>query len=383
MSRDGTPGVALPVCWTSPAKLGEFEKGPNVQPDPQWQGDTIESQAVEDAGFAVDASRFGQQALHDAAQSIRNTIVGRLHDDGLNHHDVQFRVKSPESAAEKMSRRNGDGQLKYPGGLERLDDLIGVRVILYVESDTDAVAIALTSQFICHDDEDKTAIMRKNGGIGYAGRHLTLEVPLDNPPINCRDYAGYRFEVQIRTVLQHAWAEFEHDIRFKGSSGDNAEISRAFTMASTLIELADQQFVNIADILKRQQAQAALDTGAQEQPLDAASLQGVLTRAFPNYRSSKENQYDWMVSVLAANGIATVNDAEAWFQAIDPQQVARLMEYRFNPGQVRVADDLLLQSFGESYVDATKAVGSDRNRESKLRSRLRKLRSEWESPAGD
>ncbi len=323
--------------------------------------------------------RFQQNALQEAAQAIRNTIVGRLHDDGLNHHDVQFRVKAAASAAEKLSRRTRDGRLKYPGGPARLDDLIGVRVILYVESDIDAVAIALSNQFICHDDEDKTAIMRKNGGIGYAGRHLTLEVPEKNPPTNCKEYSGYRFEVQIRTVLQHAWAEFEHDIRFKGSSGDNAEISRAFTMASTLIELADQQFVNIADILKRQQAQVALDTGAQEQLLDAGSLQGVLTRAFPSYRSSKENQYDWMVSVMAANGITTVKAAEKWFESIDPRQVARLMEYRFNPGQVRVADDLLLQSFGESYVDATKLVGSDRNRESKLRSRLRKLRSEWDN----
>ncbi len=350
-----------------------------VSPVRSGEGDTIGSQAVEDAGFAMDEARFQEQALEEAAQSIRNTIVGRLHDDGLNHHDVQFRVKSAQSAAEKMSRRTSDGRLKYPGGLEHLDDLIGVRVILYVESDIDAVAIALTSQFICHDDEDKTAILRKNGGIGYAGRHLTLEVPQTNPPTNCQEFVGQRFEVQIRTVLQHAWAEFEHDIRFKGSSGDNAEISRAFTMASTLIELADQQFVNIADILKRQQALEGIDTGAQEQLLDAGSLQGVLTRAFPSYRSSKENQYDWMVHVLAANGIDTVNAAEEWFRSIDPQHVARLMEYRFNPGQVRVADDLLLQSFGESYVNATKSVGSDRNRESKLRSRLRKLRNEWDS----
>ena len=141
---------------------------------------------MEVAGIAVDESRFREQTLKDAAQAIRNTIVGRLHDDGLNHHDVQFRVKKPESAAEKLMRRGPDGELKYPGGLAKLDDLIGVRVILYVESDIEAVAIALSSQFICHDDEDKTAMMRKNGGIGYAGRHLTLEVPTNHPPTNCK-----------------------------------------------------------------------------------------------------------------------------------------------------------------------------------------------------
>ena len=317
-----------------------------------------------------------KKVLEDAAQAIRNTIVGRLHDDGLNHHDVQFRVKTAESASEKMARRGSDGLLKYPGGLARLDDLIGVRVILFVESGIDAVAIALSSQFICHDDEDKTAMMRKNGGIGYAGRHLTLEVPAHNPPNGCKDYTGQRFEVQIRTVLQHAWAEFEHDIRFKGSSGDNAEISRAFTMASTLIELADQQFVNISDILKRLQVEGATDAAGESLRLDAGSLQSVLARAFPQYRTSKENQYGWMVRILAANGVDTVSAAEEWFHSMDPDRVARIMEYRFSPGQVRVADDLLLETLGESYVDATKEVGSDSNRERKLRSRLRKLRPE-------
>lgn len=344
------------------------------------RGRVIEIQAVKDTGLSVDHHRLQEQALQNAAQAIRNTIVGRLHDDGLNHHDVQARVKSAKSAAEKIARRDAAGRLKYPGGPDRLDDLIGVRVILFVESDIDAVAIALTSQFICHDDEDKTAMMRKNGGIGYAGRHLTLEVPADNPPTACAEYPGQRFEVQIRTVLQHAWAEFEHDIRFKGTSRDNAEISRAFTMASTLIELADQQFVNISSILKRVQAEGALDAAPQSDMLDAGSLQGVLTRAFPGYRSSKANQYDWMVNILAANGINTVSAAEDWFSSTDPDEVAKIMEYRFSPGQVRVADDLLLQSLGESYVDATKAVGSDSNRESKLRSRLRKLRADRARP---
>lgn len=343
-----------------------------LNPAGRGKGDTIESMAVEDAGIAVEQARLQEQSLNDAAQAIRNTIVGRLHDDGLNHHDVKFRVKSPGSAAEKLTRRDDDGRLKYPGGLDQLDDLIGVRVILFVESDIEAVAIALSNQFLCHDDEDKTAMMRKNGGIGYAGRHLTLEVPAVNPPRGCKDFAGQRFEVQIRTVLQHAWAEFEHDVRFKGSSGDNAEISRAFTMASTLIELADQQFVNISDILKRLQSEGAIEPETQK--LDAGSLQGVLTRAFPAYPSSKENQYAWMVNILAANGIETVSAAEDWFKSLDPEQVAKTMQYRFSPGQVRVADDLLLQSLGESYVQATKGLGGDNNRETTLRSRLHKLR---------
>ncbi|MCU6482433.1 GTP pyrophosphokinase family protein [Arthrobacter sp. A2-55] len=335
------------------------------------------SQVAEGAKSAVDGPAavvmdYREDYLQQAAESIRTAIVARLQDDGLNHHDVRCRVKSRKSTLEKITRRGSDGELKYPGGTAHLDDLIGVRVILFVETDIDAVAIALSSQFICRDDEDKTAMIRKNGGIGYAGRHLTLEVPSENPPAGCENFGGQRFEVQLRTVLQHAWAEFEHDIRFKGTHVDNAEISRAFTMASTLIELADQQFVNISDILKRLQSQSEA-VGSQK--LDANSIQLLLDRVFPAYPHSKAGQYAWLVEILTANGFTTVQAVEDWLANINQRTVAATMGYRFMPGQVRVVDDLLLMTFGEPYIEATKNVGNDFNREGKLRYRLRRLRT--------
>jgi hypothetical protein len=51
------------------------------------------------------------------------------------------------------------------------------------------------------------------------------------------------------------------------------------------------------------------------------------------------------------------------------------MGYRFLPGQVRVVDDLLLKTFGEPYIEATRNVGNDFNREGKLRFRLRRFRA--------
>lgn len=322
--------------------------------------------------LSPDVAAFAERLRHfdDAAEAIKLSIVTRLRDDGLNHHDVRCRVKTPESTEEKISRVDQDGNLRYPGGPFKLDDLVGIRVILFVESDIDAVAIALTSQFICHDDEDKTAGNRKSGGIGYAGRHLTLEVPAENTPLGCEDCVGQRFEVQLRTVLQHAWAEFEHDIRFKGSHIDNAEISRAFTMASTLIELADQQFVNISEVLKRSETKLGSDVS---QRLKSGSLQVLLDRTLPAYPHSRASQYLWLLDVLAAKGITTVSALEAWLAEIDQRTVAEIMGYRFMPGQVRVIDDLLLRQFGEEYIQATKNVGSDFNREAKLRFRLRRL----------
>ena len=56
----------------------------------------------------------------------------------------------------------------------------------------------------------------------------------------------------MRTVLQHAWAEFEHDIRYKGTVPEEhaRDFDRRFTLAAGLLELADQEFTTIRDRLR-------------------------------------------------------------------------------------------------------------------------------------
>ena len=62
--------------------------------------------------------------------------------------------------------------------------------------------------------------------------------------------------VQVRTVLQHAWAEFEHEIRYKGTipEQDAPELDRRFTLAAGLLELADREFTEIRDRLRASMA---------------------------------------------------------------------------------------------------------------------------------
>src|SRR5699024_9109023 len=85
---------------------------------------------------------------------------------------------------------------------------------------------------------DKAAETRVAGGFRYECHHLVLRVTEDVEDL--ADYVGMRFEVQVRTVLQHAWAEFEHEIRYKqGPGAQTHQVDRLFTLAAGLIELAD------------------------------------------------------------------------------------------------------------------------------------------------
>lgn len=312
--------------------------------------------------------------LNAASDAIGDAIRARLRDDGLNHHTVQARVKDPGSVKEKLDRLTADGRFKYERGLEQLDDLIGVRIIMFLEPDIADVATALKGQFDCREDDDKTSSQRRNGQIGYAGRHLILEVPAGNVPVGCHTFIGERFEVQIRTVLQHAWAAFEHDIRYKGLAEANAEVDRAFTMASTLIELADAQFSAINDIVKRRQAESTAEFAANPATeLTGDILHDMLARLLPEHPRSQARQYGWLGDVLAANGVRTVADAEKLFGAADWSGVAKRMDYKFPAGHVRIADDFLLKTWGTDYIARTKSLGGDPKREAKLTYRLERM----------
>ncbi len=58
-------------------------------------------------------------------------------------------------------------------------------------------------------------------------------------------------EIQVRTVLQHAWAEIEHDIQYKSASVIPAEIRRRFMSLAGMLEIADRESQAIQDADKR------------------------------------------------------------------------------------------------------------------------------------
>ena len=212
----------------------------------------------------------------NAAADFLGAIEDVLSDAGLTYDHVTTRVKEWRSLRSKSRKRRPDGTLMYPHPWQDIHDLIGVRVTTYHSTEIPRIIEALTEVFEVRRSVDKTAQTRVSGSFGYGSHHLILRVPPARVAPVLQAYAGREFEVQIRTVLQHAWAEFEHDIRYKrrGNTGKLApEVDRAFTLAAGLIELADQQF----DLIAAQQS--ATDTTA---PIDldvkftAETLPGII-----------------------------------------------------------------------------------------------------------
>lgn len=308
----------------------------------------------------------------NAAADFLGAIEDVLSDAGLTYDHVTARVKEWRSLRSKSRKRRPDGMLMYPHPWQDIHDLIGVRVTTYHSTEIPRIIEALTEVFEVRRSVDKTAQTRVSGSFGYGSHHLILRVPPARVAPVLQAYAGREFEVQIRTMLQHAWAEFEHDIRYKrrGNTGKLApEVDRAFTLAAGLIELADQQF----DLIAAQQS--ATDTTA---PIDldvkftAETLPGIIALLHGNtIPQSRLEHYHWLEELLHAHGLTTVAQLTELMSPANLERVKTALHYTFQPGQVRIIDDLLLAAFGEEHIAKTGTTGNfPAQRPARLRHRL-------------
>ncbi|MEY8577418.1 GTP pyrophosphokinase family protein [Corynebacteriaceae bacterium 6-324] len=304
-----------------------------------------------------------------AARDFRDAIEDLLNDAGIIFDRVAARVKGWPSLKAKAKKRNIDGELMYPNPWDDIQDIVGVRVNVFHSTVIPEAITIFGDSFEVIKSVDKAAETRVAGGFGYGSHHLVLRVTEDMEDL--ADFVGMRFEVQIRTVLQHAWAEFEHDIRYKqGLGAPSPQVDRLFTLAAGLIELADNQFDEIAALKDpAHHADSDIEISAETLPGILAVL---LDGRFPRSRSE---HYRWLADLLETNGITTMNQLENLLSERDIETVHDAMKYRFRPGQVRLIDDLLLNRFGQDHIEATGDTGTRRDRRQRLVSRLKALRA--------
>ena len=296
-----------------------------------------------------------------AAEAV--ALIGRILDEaGINYLTIEGRAKSVASFAEKATRTE-EGQPLYPDPLRDIGDQLGLRVITYVRDDVEAVAALLGEQLPLLDDRDFGELTASQGRFGYASRHLQLDVD------------GRVVQVQLRTVLQHAWAEFEHDIRYKGSVPPEhaSEFDRRFTLAAGLLELADQEFSAIRDRLRGAAPSEAVDDDPRIAPRELAAF---LAGQYDDAGWSRTDHYAWISGLLLELGITTLVELAEVLRSADEDAIRARMGYRYPPGAVRRLDDALLHRFGERYVD----LHANAHRRELLTQRLARMRAE--DPSG-
>lgn len=353
---------------------GDLETGYIVTPTLP-PGLTPSPRAPKPAAVPVDPVReyaLDHPTLVAAGEQFLALVTGILDDGGINYLSVTGRTKTVASFAEK-ARRIRDGVPLYTDPLREITDTIGVRVITYVHSDVSAVADLLHDQVVVHDDRDMGRETAQEGRFGYASRHLLIGLDAAR-----EGHAAYELlrgrsaQVQVRTVLQHAWAEFEHDIRYKGTMPDEhaRDFDRRFTLAAGLLELADQEFSTIRDTLRASASSATEPDEADEDPrIDPRELAAFLAGQYAEAGWSRTDHYAWISGLLLELGITGLDELGEVLRAGDEERIRDRMGYHYPPGAVRRLDDALLAAYGSAYV----GLRGNAHRRAALETRLEKL----------
>ena len=294
--------------------------------------------AIHDA-IATYAERV--PSLTQSTAHYLTAVTGLLDDAGINYLSVTARTKTVASFAAKADR-TVDGARLYTDPLSEITDQVGVRVITYLRDDVATVANLLGEEMQLLDDRDMGVETASEGRWGYASRHLLVAVEGEQQPAS----------VQVRTILQHAWAEFEHDVRYKGSvpEEDAPDLDRRFTLAAGLLELADREFSAIRERLRSTVPSERAPQTSSDPRIPTPVLATYLGNRFPDAGWSRTEHYAWIAGLLLELGIDSVDGVEVVLSGIDTTAVNEAMDYRYPAGAVRRLDDVLLAVFGTRYL---------------------------------
>ncbi|MCH9700385.1 MAG: DUF429 domain-containing protein, partial [Actinomycetia bacterium] len=286
----------------------------------------------------------------------------------INYLGITARTKTVASFAAKADRTI-DGRRLYTDPLSEITDQIGVRVITYLRDDVATVANLLAEEMRLLDDRDMGVETASEGRWGYTSRHLLVAAEGERQPAS----------VQVRTILQHAWAEFEHDVRYKGSvtEEDAPDLDRRFTLAAGLLELADREFSAIRERLRSTTPSEPVPQNTGDPRIATPVLATYLGNRFPDAGWSRTEHYAWIAGLLLELGIDSVDGVEAVLGSIDTAAVNDAMDYRYPAGAVRRLDDVLLAVFGTQYLQ----LAGNGDRIALLENRFQRLseRASWMS----
>jgi hypothetical protein len=223
-----------------------------------------------------------------------------------------------------------------------------------------------------HDDRDMGRETASEGRFGYASRHLL--VGIDAAHADQADYVFLRdrqAQVQIRTVLQHAWAEFEHDIRYKGTIPDEhvPDFDRRFTLVAGLLELADREFSTIRDRLRIEMTDPSPESDDDDPRISSRELAAFLAGQYADAGWSRTDHYAWVSGLLLELGITSLAELGNTLRPMDAEALTQRMDYRYPPGAVRRLDDALLWTYRDTYI----GLRGNAHRVPALRARLEKM----------
>jgi ppGpp synthetase/RelA/SpoT-type nucleotidyltranferase len=157
----------------------------------------------------LDEYREKSLLYHNFCSTIHNLLIILLDNLGFKYQ-ISKRIKSLDSIKIKMMQNAQKGKIYRR--LADIEDIAGVRIVFYLESDKQRFVKALFKEFT----PDKLTMEEHHKEKGYRSTHVVLKFGKKRLSLNeYRNFTGLKCELQMTSALYHAWSEIEHDIFYK------------------------------------------------------------------------------------------------------------------------------------------------------------------------
>ena len=253
------------------------------------------------------------EAISDKAYDI---LARALKDQEIYVTAIEHRIKTEKSLAGKLELKGA----KYKT-IDDITDLVGLRVITFYTDEVDKVAAIVKRIFDIdwHESVDKRKLHELDS-FGYNSLHFVCRL---KPQDAIDPDRNPRFELQMRTALQHVWSTIEHDTGYKGDVKIPREYKRQFSRLAGMMELIDDEFSRLRTVLTdyRRNTLSLVKSGKlNEVPLSRENFRNYLDlHPFDrlNLRIAAVNQAEiYPVSVMSylpvleSFGLETLGDVE-------------------------------------------------------------------------
>lgn len=302
---------------------------------------------------------------------VKSVLKKCLGEKSIKYQSVEARAKSVKSFGLKASLQSKDNpnKPKYLNPIEDIKDMAGVRIITFFLKTLDEIDKVICDEFEVLEKSNKNDLLKQQEKLGYQSVHylIKLKEPRSTLP-EYKEYAELIAEVQVRTILQHAWDEIEHDIQYKSELAipisiergfmdlDKSElailsIKRIFMDLAGLLEIADREFQTIQDLdsAYRMKTEKSVKGGRLKNVgITPYALKEYLDNKLSPDRRMTDFSYSWEAEILIKMGFTNFEQIDKCIKEYDDDEINRIL-YGTRQGQLTRFESLLLAGMGENY----------------------------------
>jgi len=198
-----------------------------------------------DQELLAEYTRRRAAVLAPLADGLAKHLTERL--AGVQRIDrISARAKGPDRFLAKAIKEK-DGRRKYGDPFSEIQDQVAARVTVFYLRDVETVETVIKKYF---GGIEEITVKEEPKAFGYEGRHLILAIPEELFEEDEHPDAPDFFELQIKTLFQHAWSEAEHDLGYKPSAPLSEQQAREMAFTAAQAWGADQMFAKLFEQLE-------------------------------------------------------------------------------------------------------------------------------------